>query len=151
MRKLIATFLLSLILILTSNAQVNFSFPCKSIQQTDSLKIIVSGLMDHNDLKVEWIKEEINNDSINDWLIRNVVNSLEIDPKNMTQFDSIIRKQVIDYAISDLNKMKKYFREGDRIFYYTTPPEYWEALYGQDGLIISRDCKIIAKLILSQS
>ncbi|MBX2964540.1 MAG: hypothetical protein KF845_00240 [Cyclobacteriaceae bacterium] len=112
-------------------------FPCKTLRQTDSLTVNVSGLMDHNDLQINWIKEEIKSDGISTWFTRWIKDS-NLDNES-------------EYFSNMSRDMELSLQPGDRIFYYSTPDNYWSSFAGQEGILIIRDCIIVGKYILMQS
>jgi len=150
MNRLLIILLLSVITIESSKAQINYLLPCDSLELNDSTQISVTGLMDHNDLDVNWIREKIENDSIEKWLRNYTEKMFEPDERDDPFSLKIINEQ-IEYDIARWNNLKQYMRADDIVAYYTTPKSYWESLAGQDGLIIIRRCKVIGLLILAQS
>jgi len=142
--------IISLITIESSQAQKGYHLTCDSFELNDSTRIFVAGLMDHNDLQVNWIGERIDNDSIEQWLKNYNEKMFEPDERDDPLTKKILNEQ-LEYYISGWNKIKYYMRVDDIVVYYTTPKSYWVSLAGQDGLIIIRRCKVIGMLILAQS
>jgi len=112
-------------------------FPCKTLRQADSLIVDVSGLMDHNELQIDWIKEEIKSDGISTWFTRWIK-------------DSDLNNE-IEYFSKMCSEMELNLQSGDRIFYYSTPDNYWSSLAGQEGILIIRNCIVVRKYVLMQS
>lgn len=112
-------------------------FPCKTLRQADSLIVEVSGLMDHNELQINWIKEEIKSDGISTWFARWIK---AWDLANESEYFSKVGR---DIELS--------LQSGDRIFYYSTPDNYWSSFAGQEGILIIRNCIIVGKYVLMQS
>jgi hypothetical protein len=150
MKKITIISLLILVTFVSSNAQVNYSLPCDSLEQNDSTIILVSGLMDHNELQVNWIKEKIEYDSLENWIKKYLEKQFETELNN-DPFILKINNEAIESEIVRCKEFKKYMISDDILVYFTTPKLYWDSLAGQDGLIIIRKCKVIGMLILAQS
>lgn len=149
MKKLILIFCF----ILTSwllHSQNTDNFPCETLNRSSDMKIEVSGLMDHNELEISWIKNEVNRDSVSSWLHNYFIES-EFDMEKLDEIDKEIIKQTESWIESKTENIYEFIEESDRIFYYTTPEEYWYSLAGQSGFIILRDCIVVRMIILSQS
>lgn len=114
-------------------------FPeCGDIIKSSNTEYLVSGLMDHTELKKEWIKEEIKRDSVENW-IKNYI------------YKQTSKESIDNIYLKNWRKIKSNLNNGDRVFYYSTPKEYWDVLAGQDGLVVLRNCKIIYIEVLWQS
>ncbi len=151
MKRLIFIFLTMALNYTMTNAQNTFVLNCKTFERIDSLKINAPGLIDHSELKIEWVKKELVKDSVEIWLKNYLKKGIITNPENPDKLDLKILKQELDYLFERWNKFKTLIVEGDRIIYYSTPENYWNSLAGQDGIIIIRKCVIIGVLILSQS
>ena len=129
----------------------NYLSNCDNLLKSDSTEYYVSGLMDHQELNAEWIKKEINKDSVSIWL-KNYSENLVKDSDNLDSLSAakIIEAQYRGY-MKNWDKIENKITNVDKIFYYSTPEIYWDSLAGQDGLVIIRNCKIMYVLILMQS
>lgn len=126
-------------------------FPCKALKQSDSLITDVSGLMDHNELQIDWIKEEIEIDSVATWLRNWIIRTMTSGDSRLDSINSKFINEELSYFEKKWRDIEMDTQAGDRIYYYTTPDHYWSSLAGQDGLLIIRDCVVIRKYILMQS
>ncbi len=151
MKRLLFLFLLTELFCTTTIAQTTFVVKCKTFERNDSLKILAPGLIDHSELKTEWVKKEINKDSIEIWLKNYMEKCVIINPDNLDKLELKILEQEQGYIIERWNKIKSLIIDGDKIMYYSTPENYWNSLAGQDGIMIIRKCLIVGVLILSQS
>ena len=122
---------------------------CDELEITDTTKYFV--LMDHNELKKDWLKEEIDKNNIQSWFT-NYVDNITSD---ISELDSLqlknIKQQQFDSYFKKWQQFENKILNQDRVFYYSTPKEYWKILAGQDGLVLIRQCKVIYVLILMQS
>ena len=123
--------------------QIDFT----SIVQAKNLRTEVSGLMDHDSLSIEWVREEIQKDSISSWVDGYSRGSLDLSDPMQAKWAAGIRRHVLTMW----NQVAGQVKPTDRIFYYSTPDLWWYSLGGQDGLIVVRECSIVAKLIIMQS
>ena len=123
---------------------------CDNLVKSDSTEYYVSGLMDHTELKKDWIKEEVKKENVRIW-IKNYIDK----PSGIIETDSltIIKINEAQYKgyVKKWEKIENKITPEDKIFYYSTPENYWISLAGQDGLVVIRKCKIIYVLILMQS
>jgi hypothetical protein len=139
------------IILLTGCCSSKIILNCGNLEKSDSVKYFVSGLMDHDELKMEWLKEEIPQYDVVNWL-KDYEN--RINAYNQVTDSSANSKIVNDQLKSDFKKwiiIEHKIRNGDRIFYYSTPKSWWEVLSGQDGLVIIRNCEILYVMVLMQS
>ncbi|WP_430816576.1 hypothetical protein [Carboxylicivirga sp. RSCT41] len=146
-----AIILLSIIFITyESYSQTDNEFPCSKLERSSNMKFIASGLVDHCEMEISWIKNEIKKDSIQTWLRAYIKESffkdLELDGKN---------KELLEREVEWINqrweKFKVHVEESDKVYYYSTPQNYWDALAGQDGFVILRECTILGVIVLTQS
>lgn len=125
---------------------------CGEIIKSDSIKYFVSGMMDHFEFEKKWIKERVIDVNTSEWIENYVNRKMDIEK---TEIDSIylatIQDQEINNYIQKWQQIERKLLVEDQIFYYSTPKEYWEALAGQDGLVVIRKCKLVYVLVLSQS
>jgi len=135
---------------ITAFSQSMDNFPCKRLKKTKKTRIYTSGLIDHTDMEIEWIKKEVNRDSLNTWTETYIkkawFSGIEINDRNRKHF-----RQEVEYLISRLEKIEEFVEESDKFYYYSTPDSYWSALAGQDGIIILRECKVMGVIIITQS
>jgi hypothetical protein len=148
---LIKILILSIISILFIGCSTTKYLPdCNNLTKSDSTEYYVSGLMDHTELKKEWIKEEIKKENVRIW-IKNYINR----PSGIIETDSLslIKINEVEYKsyVKKWEKIENKITPEDKIFYYSTPENYWTILAGQDGLVVIRKCKIMYVLILMQS
>jgi hypothetical protein len=148
MNKLLFTLALSICGLASLHGQSIFDLNCESLERNDTSVLIVTGLMDHNELEISWFKEEIKPDSIEVWANKYLRKSLSNNPDSL-ELKSI--NQSLKYIATKWKRMQLHLKPGDRIFYYSTPEIYWNSLAGQDGLVILRKCLVIGMLILAQS
>lgn len=152
--RILALFALCILLFSTGCSGLKKLTPCDTLSKSDSTEYFVQGLMDHTKLDVSWLKTEIKKEVFKDWLLTyvrkdnedllavNSISTAELGTLNMNMFDGYYKSwKLIESKISP----------EDKIFYYSTPLEYWTALAGQDGVAVIRDCKIVYVLVLSQS
>lgn len=146
------TFLIfaAILLSLTGMSQTIKNFPCDSLVRVKESKIFASGMIDHNELELSWIKFEVKRDSLNTWAEKYIKETF-FSESEMDELDKKIYKQELDYLILRLEKIEEFLEESDRLFYYSTPKIYWDSLAGQDGIAILRDCKVAGVIILAQS
>ena len=83
---------------------------------------------DSENFKREFLKEEIKNEELSEWLKNRF---------NTSNIESILG--------SNWERVRSQLKNKDRIFYYSTVDD----LAGFTGLVIIRDCKIIFKTIIS--
>ena len=122
---------------------------CNNLLKSDSTEYFVSGLMDHQELKAEWIKKEINKDSVSNWLKNYSENLVEVsDNRDSLSAAKIIEAQYRGY-MKNWDKIENKITTVDKIFYYSTPGIYWDSLAGQNGLVVIRNCKIMYVLIFN--
>lgn len=143
-------FIFAFLFSLTVISQTIKDFPCDSLVRLKESKIFASGMIDHNELELPWIKFEVKKDSLNFWAEKYIKETFFSDSE-IDKLNKKIYKQELDYLILRLEKVEEYLEESDRLFYYTTPKIYWDSLAGQDGLAILRDCKVVGVIILTQS
>lgn len=125
---------------------------CSSLSKSDSTQYFVSGLMDHTELNVTWLKEEVKKEHIADWLRSYIKKGSEQDSPPLPHDErQNIEITTFNEFYSRWKAVENKITEADKIYYYSTPDNYWSSLAGQDGLVVIRDCKIMYVLILSQS
>lgn len=125
---------------------------CDSLTRSDSTRYYVGGLMDHSELKPEWILEEINKKDINVWFREYSIKlySEYFIISDSTEFNKAVDKST-EFHINKWKEIKPLIRDEDKIYYYTTPDIYWKSLAGQEGIVIIKNCEILFVYILSQS
>jgi hypothetical protein len=117
---------------------------CDNIFHTRSTEYL-SGILDHNELRKEWISEEIEYSEVRNWLHNYYLLRFE---EMYTTFDSANFERSLNWQIDKWSKVEDKISELDKIFYYNTPEDYWKALAGQDGLVVLRGCEIIYVMVL---
>jgi hypothetical protein len=146
------TILFLIVIFINGCSSTNNLTGCGELIKIDSTEYLASGLLDHTELKGDWIIEEIQKSQVKDWL-KNYYYKRYSDYFN--SFDSTTAINLIDqsvnFDIGHWEKVEDNIYSLDNIYYYTTPEDYWWALAGQDGLVVIRDCQIIYVLVLTVS
>lgn len=126
---------------------------CGTIIKSDSVQYLAPGMRDHSELKSAWLKEEVKKEQVHDWF-RNYIKK-GLSDRDTSLISASERQRIESSSLKWINEEWKVIEnkitEEDKIYYYSTPDEYWHALAGQDGLVIIRNCRIMYVLILRQS
>jgi len=123
---------------------------CNELTNNKS-EYFAAGIMDHHELKKEWLLEEIESDKVADWFVKFCESNLvELKDKDSVLYNKQMKALYEDYKETWENIEKK-LKDGDKIFFYSTPDNYWYSLTGQNGLVIIRGCEIVYVMVLSQS
>ena len=123
---------------------------CGSLTGLDSATVIVDGLYDHLEMEPAWLLEEIEPDHIDAWIDRNARTQL-ISGGESPRADSLRIARTRQWLQTEWGQLRRLMQPGDRFFYYSTPDGYWSSLAGQDGIVLIRKCKIVARMIITQS
>lgn len=128
--------------------------PCGTLSKSDSTEYFAPGLMDHSELDAAWLKEEIKKEETKYWLaayakkhIEEIFASSSVTPAELEK----IRNRTLKQYSDSWNSIESKISPEDKIYYYSTPREYWTSLSGQDGLAVIRNCKVVYVLTLTQS
>ncbi|HEX2867594.1 MAG TPA: hypothetical protein VHO03_11160 [Ignavibacteriales bacterium] len=152
--RIFTLFTLYILFFFTGCAGPKSLVPCSTLSKSGSTEYFAPGLMDHAKLDPSWLKTEIKKEELKEWLLtyvkkdnediltNNSFSKAELEKINMTMFDSYN---------NSWNQIEGKTSSEDKIYYYTTPQEYWASLAGQEGLVVIRNCKILYVIILSQS
>lgn len=123
---------------------------CKELTNHKT-EYFVAGIMDRHELKKEWLKEEIEFDKAADWYVKFCAHDLtELNEKDSALYNKQMKKLTEGFNETWGNICQK-IKDGDRVFYYSTPDMYWGSLAGQSGLVVIRGCEIVYVMVLSQS
>ena len=121
----------------------NAGFSCYDLTFKDSTDFLESS----------WIKEEIPENNLMSWGENHHFEIWNIDPEELRN-DSItfsIFKQDQNSFLSRLESLKSQTTDKDKIYYYTTSKTDWQMLFGEEGLVLVRDCTVIKKLVIIRS
>jgi hypothetical protein len=47
--------------------------------------------------------------------------------------------------------VKAAMKPGDELWYYKSPPSTWAGLYGREGYLLSRNCRVIADYLYAEN
>jgi hypothetical protein len=113
--------------------------------------MFASGNLDHNEIQIDWIQDEVSTNNFSKWSKRWVRASFYTNDKIIDSLQYQLYEYQGDRLTRIWRRIQNDLEEDDRVYYYTTPKRHWEALAGQDGLVVIRNCVIMSKVILLQS
>ena len=92
------------------------------------------------------------------WIIRTATTQ-EIEHKIDEIVASVQDGKIPESAVRDVRasvedpwlRVKKQMRPGDTLWYYKSPPETWAGLYGREGYLLVRDCRVVADYLFAEN
>jgi len=118
-----------------------------NIYDCDSLSVLEDATIHGYSLKTEWLKESLSAEEADKFLWEFWTESWNEKNKEILKTDTTFQR----FALKHWENLKNKMKPSDEFWYYTTPTEYWEALAGQEGIVLLRQCKVVGTIITWQS
>ncbi len=122
-------------------------YDCDSLSVLEGATISVNGLTHGYSLKAEWLTESLSTEEADKFLWDFWMESWNEKNKEVLRIDTTFQR----FALQDWENLKNQKKSSDEFWHYTTPNEYWDALAGQEGLVLLRKCKVVGTIITWQS
>ncbi|MEQ8578832.1 MAG: hypothetical protein RIC57_08335 [Balneola sp.] len=122
-------------------------YSCDSISVLEGATRAASGLTHGYALEAEWLKNSLSTEEADKLLWDFWIESWNEKKKEILKKDTTFQR----FALQGWENLKNKKEPSDEFWYYTTPIEYWNALAGQEGIVLLRKCKVVGTIITWQS
>ncbi len=119
---------------------------------TDETIEHASGLTHGYDLELRWFKERLSQEEAKSYLWETCFGYTEQHKEDYSDYHyNKYKQQCQEWLDESWAPLEGQMREGDELWFYSTPDDMWGALAGQEGLALLRGCQLLARIITVQS
>ena len=119
---------------------------CQSFTRTMNDTIMAAGLWDYERITPEWLVEEIQPNDVDTWVNRYRPDGL---PPRLVQThadsESVLKER--QWLHQSWNTLFAVSAPGDRFFQIKTPNDFRYLGVGTEGIVLIRDCEVIARVL----
>ena len=120
---------------------------CDRLTAVEGATTSASGLVHFYPLEPEWLRRSLSPAEADDYLWEQWVYWWNAESREALAADSMF----VGMQLNGWRAVQAKQQASDQFWYYSTPDSYWNALAGQEGVVLIRSCAVVGNVVISQS